>query len=192
MDTAQRLEAMAVFVRSGDFARAAEVGNQGVVHTAVDSAQYQCLQQLARGSESTVWSGTFLGEPVAIKKAIIGTGADLFRFRREVVSLASLAHPAIVPLLGARVLPQDYSIITPLYSKSLEVRPVLAGTQRALALARPHVPRCPPVPRQGPHQLQLTRKHCKIQYSLCTCRRVRIWCPGLLVLACCQCIPQPI
>lgn len=171
---------MAVLVRRGDFALAKEVGNQGVVQIAVDSALIHCHHQLARGTESTVWSGTFLGEPVGIKKAIIGTAADLNRFRREVVALASLADPAIVKLLGARVLPPDYSIITPLYSKSLEVRPMPCQARGAKGLNRPHSSALPthPSPRTGAAAIAMPKHSITLYHSanVGACGFGGLWC----------------
>jgi hypothetical protein len=42
---------------------------------------------------------------VAVKRARISTSRDLDSFRTEVMLLARLAHPSIVTLIGAHLLP---------------------------------------------------------------------------------------
>ncbi|KXZ48955.1 hypothetical protein GPECTOR_24g245 [Gonium pectorale] len=70
--------------------------------------------KLSAGTESTVFRGKWRGQDVAVKKLRIATSADLDRFRSELAILASLSHPAVVPLLGARSLPPDYLLVLPL------------------------------------------------------------------------------
>jgi serine/threonine protein kinase len=65
--------------------------------------------KLSEGAESTVFQGSWRGQAVAVKKARIATSNDLDRFKAELVILASLSHPAIVPLLG-EALPHSYRV----------------------------------------------------------------------------------
>ncbi|GAB4815737.1 hypothetical protein N2152v2_002783 [Parachlorella kessleri] len=48
---------------------------------------------------------------VAVKKPRIRESADLDRFRAEVGLLARLQHPGLVRLVGARLLPPEYSVV---------------------------------------------------------------------------------
>lgn len=56
---------------------------------------------------------------VAVKKVCVREPQDLIRFRREVFFLATLQHPHIVTLLGARLLPPDYMMVLTLEASTL-------------------------------------------------------------------------
>ena len=62
--------------------------------------------KLYQGEQATVFRGIWHGQTVAVKKARIGTSADMERFKNEVKLLAMHgSHSNIVPLLAARLLP---------------------------------------------------------------------------------------
>jgi hypothetical protein len=53
------------------------------------------------------------GMPIAVKRARISTSRDLDSFRTEVMLLARLAHPSIITLIGAHLLPPgDHPLAT--------------------------------------------------------------------------------
>lgn len=85
--------------------QAASVGQQHIPPLAVDLAHILQTEVLADHSYSTVTKGMWEGCPVAVKRVKIGTSQDLDSFRKEVQIIATLNHPGIVHLYGARVLP---------------------------------------------------------------------------------------
>jgi serine/threonine protein kinase len=147
------LEQMAQHVRQGQFDDAACCGNAYTIPLAVPGPSLVSGPELGTGSESVIRAGQLNGTPVAIKKAVIRNTADLDRFRREVSLLCSLSHTNIVPLLAARVLPPNYTMVLPRYSGSIEVRysifaivprftRSLPGQQWAVMNCRPTVDYC--------------------------------------------------
>jgi TonB family protein len=73
-------------------------------------AEYEILRELGRGGASVVYLGRdlVLGREVAIKvvrDTHTGDGEAIARFEREARTLASLQHPNIVMLYGAKPLP---------------------------------------------------------------------------------------
>ena len=119
MDT---LERMAQLVRSGDFAAAAEVGNAASVQLAIEKVASPRGRLLAQGSGSRIYETNFGQRDAVLKVATVRSTADLQRFRKEVGLLSCIIDPHVVPLLAARMLPPDYSMVLPRYSASLEVR----------------------------------------------------------------------
>jgi len=90
--------------------QAAEIGNTGEVPLGIASAELQFRERLYQGQQGTVTSGGWRGREVAIKKACIGTSADMERFRTEIRLLVLAGkHENVVPLLAARVLPPGTS-----------------------------------------------------------------------------------
>ncbi len=47
---------------------------------------------------------------------------DLERFRRELAIMASMHHPNIMPVLGARALPPQYMLVMPLAADNMHVK----------------------------------------------------------------------
>ncbi|MEW5300300.1 MAG: hypothetical protein WDW36_003240 [Sanguina aurantia] len=77
-------------------------------------AELSLGSKISEGAESVVYLGRWGGQEVAIKKARIGTSADLERFRSELQLMAGFSHPNVLPLLAARSLPPDYLLVLPL------------------------------------------------------------------------------
>lgn len=121
VSTTDALQQMAALVRNGNIQDAVVFGNQCKTPLAVATSDLITKHELGKGSESTIRAGSFCGEDVAIKKAIIRNTRDLERFRRELGILASLRHPNIVPLRAARAIPPAYIMLLPQYNGSLEV-----------------------------------------------------------------------
>ena len=124
------IASMAAAVQRGDFAAAEAAGAAAPVHLALPRAALTGLRPLSEGAQACVFrahlaparllstvlhggeesTGAAAAGPegsleVALKRPRIRETADLERFRREVALLAALAHPHIVRLLGARLLP---------------------------------------------------------------------------------------
>ena len=116
------LERMADHVRKGEFEAAVACGNACSVPLALPEAAVRGSDTLGSGTESVIRAGELDEAPVAMKKAVIRTPADLQRFRREVGILSSLSHSGIISLLAARALPPTYTMVLPRYTGSLEVR----------------------------------------------------------------------
>lgn len=121
VSTNDALQHMAELIRNGNIPDAVAFGNQRSTPLAVSISDLTAQHELGQGSESTIRAGTFCGDKVAIKKAIIRNTRDLERFRRELGILASLTHPNIVPLRAARAIPPAYIMLLPQYNGSLEV-----------------------------------------------------------------------
>jgi hypothetical protein len=86
--------------------QASEVGNAFGVPLGVRSADLQFQDKLYQGQQGSVTSGRWRERGVAIKKARIGTSADMERFRTEIrLLLLAGMHGNVVPLLAARALP---------------------------------------------------------------------------------------
>lgn len=115
------LERMAEHVRKGEFESAVACGNSCSVPLALPEAAVRGSIVLGIGTESVIRAGELDGVPVAMKKAVIRTPADLQRFRKEIGILSSLRHSGIVSLLAARALPPTYTMVLPRHSGSLEV-----------------------------------------------------------------------
>ena len=81
------------------------MGQQHKPPLGVSLQQILQAEVLADHSYSTVTKGSWEGRPVAVKRVKIGTSQDLDSFRKEVQIVATLDHPGIVHLYGARVLP---------------------------------------------------------------------------------------
>ena len=85
--------------------QAAAEGEKHQPPLAVKLSDIELGQELADHSYSVVTQGTWESFPVAVKRVKIGTSQDLDSFRREIQIMATLDHPGIVHLYGARVLP---------------------------------------------------------------------------------------
>jgi len=86
--------------------QAAEIGNDFMVPLGVASAELQFQASLYQGQQGSVMSGRWRERGVAIKKARIGSSADMERFRMEVrLLLLAGNHGNVVTLLAARALP---------------------------------------------------------------------------------------
>ncbi len=86
--------------------QAAAIGNACDAPLGIAASELQLRDRLYQGQQGTVSSGRWRGQEVAVKKARIGTSADMERFRME-IRLLQLAgrHENVVPLLAARALP---------------------------------------------------------------------------------------
>ncbi|KAK9828917.1 hypothetical protein WJX72_002777 [[Myrmecia] bisecta] len=115
----EALELMATAVQKGLFAEAAAVGNRATVPLGIASSSLACSAELSRGTQSTVHSATYHQQPVAVKKARIGTSSDLAYFRKEIRIMAQLQHRNVMGLLAAKLLPPDYLLVMPLAAKNL-------------------------------------------------------------------------
>ncbi|KAG2493753.1 hypothetical protein HYH03_007975 [Edaphochlamys debaryana] len=114
MGVTEALAAMQAAVRSGEIPQARLIGERCVMPLSITAGELAMSGKLSQGAESTVFRGTWRGQPVAVKKARIATSADLDRFRRELAILHRIHHPSVIPLLGARALPPDYLLVLPL------------------------------------------------------------------------------
>jgi hypothetical protein len=99
--------------------QAEALGCTADVPLAIPMAQMAIKAELAAGAEATVWQGEYCGAPVAIKRFKIAQQDDLSRFRRELALMASIRHPRIMPLVGARALPPHYCTVMPLAATNL-------------------------------------------------------------------------
>lgn len=105
------LVAMAAAVQAGDFAAAETIGAAAALPLSIPKASLQQGAQLSEGAQATVYAARYTpagaSSPVdvAVKRPRIRESADLERFRAEVGLLATLRHPGLVTLLGARMLP---------------------------------------------------------------------------------------
>ena len=119
---AECLEHMASASRSGDFAVATKLGNSMPIPLAVCVKDLNLSNlKISEGSSSSVYSGTYDGQAVAVKKVHIRKSADLLRFRKELSIVGGLSHDSIIALVAARALPPDYMIVMPLMVTSVEV-----------------------------------------------------------------------
>ena len=121
LDIRDMLEQMAGHVRSGNAEAAAALGNRCQPPLAIAANDIKQQQKLGQGSESTIYAAKYRSSPVAVKKYIIRSTADLQRYRKEVAILSSVQHRHVVPLLGARALAPTYTMVIPRYECSLEV-----------------------------------------------------------------------
>lgn len=70
------------------------------------STQLQMGKKLYEGQQGSVHKGSWQGQEIAVKKARIGTTADMERFRTELKLMVAVGkHPNVMPLLAARALP---------------------------------------------------------------------------------------
>lgn len=106
-------------IRKGRHAEARQIANAYRVPLGLNIADLRMGSKIAEGAESTVYAGRFMDQDVAIKKYKISTSDDLVRYKRELAIMATLDHPNIIRLLGARALPPDYALVTPLQQQSL-------------------------------------------------------------------------
>ncbi|OQR92827.1 protein kinase [Achlya hypogyna] len=69
----------------------------------IDYQEVQELQLISRGGFGEVWSGIYLGRPVAIKRLLPEkrTWDDAMNFAMEIKMMARLNHPKIVEFIGA-------------------------------------------------------------------------------------------
>ncbi|CAI5485915.1 unnamed protein product [Closterium sp. Naga37s-1] len=81
----------------------------------VPKAEIKTGPLIAKGPESSVYEGSYLEQPVALKKPRLSTSEDMDRFHKELKLLSSLKHPHIASLLAARAYPPDYVLIFTLY-----------------------------------------------------------------------------
>ncbi|RMZ57697.1 hypothetical protein APUTEX25_001897 [Auxenochlorella protothecoides] len=152
--------AMAIAVRAGDIAGAAQLASQASFPLAISPSDISIVSALTHGGQATVWSAVFRDpsasqdQPpslVALKRPSLRTTTDLDAFRREVQLLGSLPHPNLVTLVGARLLPPGYFMLTALEAGGDAARllhregwrPSLAllchlGSQAASALSHLH------------------------------------------------------
>ena len=121
LDIRDMLEQMAGHVRLGNAEAAAALGNRCQPPLAIAANDITLQQKLGQGSESTIYAAQYRSSPVAVKKYIIRSTADLQRYRKEVAILSSVQHQHVVPLLGARALAPTYAMVIPRYERSLEV-----------------------------------------------------------------------
>eukprot|EP00884_Botryococcus_braunii_P020880 jgi/Botrbrau1/7476/Bobra.0095s0014.1 len=113
------LECMSALIKKGDIQQATREGNEHEPPMAMAKADLVYGAEVAKGAQSIVYGGTYNGREVAIKVARIRTSKDLEAFRTEVTLLVKLAHPGIVSLIGARMLPPDYLMVMPLEWRTL-------------------------------------------------------------------------
>jgi hypothetical protein len=118
---AQVLAEMSRLIKQGDIQAACELGNQHTPPLAVPKAAVKAHELLGTGSESTIHAAELDGVEAAYKRYKIRNAADLERYRKELALLLSLRHQHVVPVLAARAIPPDYSVIIPRYDCSLEV-----------------------------------------------------------------------
>lgn len=152
--------AMAMAVRAGDIAGAAQLASQASFPLAISPSDISIVSALTHGGQATVWRAVFRDpsasqdQPpslVALKRPSLRTTTDLDAFRREVQLLGSLPHPNLVTLVGARLLPPGYFMLTALEAGGDAARllhregwrPSLAllchlGSQAASALSHLH------------------------------------------------------
>ncbi|CAI5963616.1 unnamed protein product [Closterium sp. NIES-65] len=81
----------------------------------VPKAEIKTGPLIAKGPESSVYEGSYLEQPVALKKPRLSTSEDMDRFHKELKLLSSLKHPHIASLLAARAYPPDYVLIFTLH-----------------------------------------------------------------------------
>ena len=110
------ISSMRKAVQLGEFVEAEQIGSSSQPPYAIGRQQLMLVCVLSTGAQAVVYRGLLdMGNteplPVAIKKAIVRSPADLKRFENEVVYLSDLEHPGIVRLLGARMLPPEYSLV---------------------------------------------------------------------------------
>lgn len=85
--------------------------------------------ELASGAEAVVVQGRWGSHAVAIKRFRIAQADDLERFRSELSLMATLRHPHIMPVLGARALPPSYLMVMPLAASNLHLKLYEQGWQ---------------------------------------------------------------
>ena len=105
-------------VKRGAISVASRLGAECTPSLALTPVDVALGDIISSGTESRVYHGTYHSRPVAIKKPILRTRQDLDRFRQELSIMATLRHPSITPLLGARVLPPDYYLVMPFDGES--------------------------------------------------------------------------
>lgn len=71
------------------------------------------LMKIHDGPASTVFLGRFNDAPIAVKKPKLPTKAEIDRYHVELRLMASLSHPNIVTLCGARAFPPNYYLLFP-------------------------------------------------------------------------------
>ncbi|CAK0781962.1 hypothetical protein CVIRNUC_005517 [Coccomyxa viridis] len=113
------LAQMGTYVRKGEFAEAASLGNQARIPLGVPKAALHLKAVLFEGQQGSVSQRELNGTPVAVKRARISTGQDLDNFRREISLMSRMAHPNVVSLLAACVLPPDYMLVMELEGDNL-------------------------------------------------------------------------
>jgi serine/threonine protein kinase len=114
-------------IKTGNFTEAESIGNSSLpsLSLAIPRSHLSLHTVISQGAQATVFQATLHHNPVsiAVKRAYIREPNDLTRFYQEAIFLAHLSsHPHIVTMLGARLLPPDYSII-------LELEPYNAAHQ---------------------------------------------------------------
>eukprot|EP00126_Sphaerothecum_destruens_P014426 Sdes_comp25045_c0_seq1m22650 len=79
-------------------------------------------KELGRGGYGIVYSGSYFGSPVAIKKLFLNVSESIFaEFHKEVSVMRRLRHPNVLLFIGASTEPDPLCIITELGEKgSLE------------------------------------------------------------------------
>ncbi|CAL8468340.1 g7880 [Coccomyxa elongata] len=113
---------MAVEVQRGEFLKAAKLGNSASIPLGVAKADLHISDTLYNGQQGSVLRGMFQNEDVAVKKARISTAQDLDNFRKEVSLMSRVAHPNVVRLLAAHVLPPEYMLVMPMEGDNLATK----------------------------------------------------------------------
>lgn len=85
--------------------QAAQLGRACSIPCSVDPGILAITKQLAGGSQSLLYAGTYQGSPCAVKKAIIRTTDDLENFRKDLLMSAEVQHEHVLGVKAARLLP---------------------------------------------------------------------------------------
>ena len=123
-----RIERMQSLVRAGEFAEAAAIGAGAsaspvkALSLAMHVREFSAMEPLAAGAGSARLSAGFFGsQGVVLKRPILRVRDDLERFRKELTTLAACqGHAGVLELIGARLIPPDYFVVTSRCDHSVE------------------------------------------------------------------------